>query len=71
MSAENVRLEIGGAIATVTLARPEKLNALTSGMLAQLEASAARLSSVTVGSPAGFSAGDGSRGGCRSLVIVG
>jgi enoyl-CoA hydratase len=43
MSAENVRLEIGGAIATITLARPEKLNALTSGMLAQLEAGAARL----------------------------
>jgi enoyl-CoA hydratase len=43
MSAENVRLDIEHAIATITLARSEKLNALTSGMLAQLEANAAKL----------------------------
>ncbi len=43
MSAENVRLEVDGTLATITLARSEKLNALTSGMLAQLEANAARL----------------------------
>jgi enoyl-CoA hydratase/carnithine racemase len=41
--AELVRLEVDGFVATVTLARPEKLNALTSGMLAELEAIAAGL----------------------------
>jgi enoyl-CoA hydratase/carnithine racemase len=43
MSAENVRLEIEGAVATVTLARAAKLNSLTTAMLEQLEATAARL----------------------------
>ena len=43
MSVENVRLEVEGVIATVTLARAAKLNALTTAMLEQLEAIAARL----------------------------
>lgn len=38
-----VRLETEGFTATVTLARPEKLNALTAGMLAELETIAAGL----------------------------
>lgn len=38
-----VRLKTEGFVATVTLARPEKLNALTAGMLAELEATAAGL----------------------------
>ncbi|HMR33430.1 MAG TPA: enoyl-CoA hydratase/isomerase family protein [Geminicoccaceae bacterium] len=38
-----VRLETEGFVATVTLNRPEKLNALTSGMLAELETIAAGL----------------------------
>jgi enoyl-CoA hydratase/carnithine racemase len=38
-----IRLETEGPVATVTLARPEKLNALTAGMLAELEAIAAGL----------------------------
>lgn len=43
MTAGSVRLEMEGAIATVTLARAAKLNALTTVMLEQLEAAAARL----------------------------
>jgi enoyl-CoA hydratase len=43
MTAGSVRLEIDGAVATVTLARAAKLNALTTVMLEQLEASAAKL----------------------------
>lgn len=43
MTAGSVRVEIDGAIATVTLARAAKLNALTTAMLEQLEAAAARL----------------------------
>ena len=43
MSTEAIHIGIEGAVATVTLRRPEKLNALTAGMLAELEASAARL----------------------------
>ena len=38
-----VRLEADGCVATVTLDRPEKLNALTAAMLAELEAIAAGL----------------------------
>ncbi len=43
MSAGSVRVEIEGAVAIVTLARAAKLNALTTVMLEQLEAAAARL----------------------------
>ena len=43
MTAGSVRIEIEGAVATVTLDRAEKLNALTTVMLEQLEAAAARL----------------------------
>lgn len=43
MTAGSVRIEIGSAVATVTLARAAKLNALTTVMLEQLEAAAARL----------------------------
>ncbi len=43
MSAGSVRIAIEGSVAVVTLARAAKLNALTSVMLEQLEAAAARL----------------------------
>jgi enoyl-CoA hydratase/carnithine racemase len=40
---EEVRLEIEGHLATVTLDRPGKLNALTAPMLEALEAAADRI----------------------------
>jgi len=43
MTAGSIGLDLDGAIATVTLARAAKLNALTAVMLEQLEATAARL----------------------------
>lgn len=43
MSTEPVDLIVENAIATITLRRPKKLNALTTDMLAELEASVARL----------------------------
>src|SRR3954452_20377107 len=43
MSTEPVDLIVEDAIATITLRRPKKLNALTTDMLAELEASVARL----------------------------
>ena len=43
MTAGNIRLDLDGVVATVTLARASKLNALTTVMLEQLEAAAARL----------------------------
>jgi enoyl-CoA hydratase/carnithine racemase len=60
-----VRLETEGFVATVTLARPEKLNALTTGMLVELEAIAAglerrddiRVALLTGSGPKAFCAG--------------
>ena len=42
-----VRLEVDGSIATITLDRPEKLNALDPGMLRALEAHVDRLDTTT------------------------
>jgi enoyl-CoA hydratase/carnithine racemase len=38
MSYENILVEIDGPVATVTLNRPERLNALSQGLLSDLEA---------------------------------
>lgn len=61
---DGVRLAVDGAVATITLARPQKLNALDAGMIAALADAAARIdadpavrAAVLTGEGKGFCAG--------------